>query len=126
MSRPTPATVEKLLMSYDGDQEQVVRHMVEEESLSENQARALACGAVAVETDESSALAPVVEISDERKAGPDDETRSDPLPAEPMSEHFRAVASLTPRQLSGMLGWTQQGQDGPVYIATADQAGTAA
>ena len=32
-----------------------------------------------------------------------------------MAEHLRAVASLTKRQLSGMLGWAQQQQDGPVY-----------
>src|SRR6516165_237999 len=32
-----------------------------------------------------------------------------------MSEHFRAVAALTKQQLSGMLGWAQQGQDRPVY-----------
>jgi hypothetical protein len=32
-----------------------------------------------------------------------------------MAEHFRAVASLTVQQLHGMLGWAQQGQDGPVY-----------
>lgn len=35
-----------------------------------------------------------------------------------MAEHLRAVASLTERQLSGMLGWAQQEQDGPVYDMT--------
>lgn len=32
-----------------------------------------------------------------------------------MAGHLRAVASLTPTQLAGMLGWTQQEQDRDAY-----------
>jgi putative DNA primase/helicase len=70
VNRPMPADVEKLLASYDGDPEQVIRHLVEVDGLSENQARALMRGATAPGTDGSLALAPVTEISDKRKAEP--------------------------------------------------------
>lgn len=86
MSRPTPAAIEHLLMSHDDDQDQVVRYLVEEEELSENQARALVRGALDLRTDESSALAPVVEIRDRHKPGAQDEAGGDPLPAEPWTE----------------------------------------
>lgn len=34
---------------------------------------------------------------------------------EEMAEHFRAIASLTDRQVDGMLGWAQQEQADDVY-----------
>jgi hypothetical protein len=65
VSRPTPADIEKLLMSYDGDAEHAVRHLVDEDGLTSNQAWALVRGAVNA-TDGSAALAPVVKISERR------------------------------------------------------------
>ena len=66
MSRPTPADIEKLLMSYDGDAEQAVRHLVDEDGLTRNQARALVRGTVNA-TEGSASAAPAVKIG-ERQA----------------------------------------------------------
>jgi hypothetical protein len=102
-SRPTPADIEKLLIEHGNDSGQVVRYLVEEEDLSEKQAWALIAGATAAETDGSSALALVLEISDKRKG----------------EDEAEATYTVT----EGCLTWhkpTREGRPVPVTLATFD------
>lgn len=100
MSRPTPAEVEKLLIMHGNDPEQVVRFLVEEEALSEKQARALVRGAVASETEGSGALAPVVAITRKRRT---------PLQGEPLTElgYARRLVTAHDRELRYVVPWNR-------------------
>ena len=73
MNRPTAAEIEKLLIQHDNDHEQVVCYLVEEEGLSENQARALIRAAIAEETDGSAALTRGIEDKPAAETVPLDE-----------------------------------------------------